>query len=330
MTKRSSCTLLICVCLILCVLIAGCSSQAPVTTTPVPTPTAPLPKYVAGDIIAKSAAATDKSLYLILDYDKKSDEYTRAWIYKNTDGSWGHRIDSITSKTTRTIIEKTYPAKMGHVSVAAIPIVTPTIAVTAKPTYSGAAPVVANVTPSVAGVGTTVTLTITGSNFQTGATAKLIRGGGGLVTGTAFSVSSSSITGTFNLDRLEEGQYNVVVTNPGGLSDTLVGGFTIGAAPPIVSSVFPNTGSLKETVSLTITGQNFADPAKITLTKGSLTFDQTYISNVMTISPTQIVCNIQIPASTTIGDWNVMVINIASQESGTWTQTFHITNSTAT
>jgi hypothetical protein len=329
MTK-TSCALLISVCLIFGILVAGCSSQAPVTTTPVPTPAAPQPKYVAGDIIAKSATSTDKSLYLILDYDKKSDEYTRAWIYKNSDGSWGHRIDNLTSKTTRTIIEKTYPAKAGHVSVAAIPIVTPTIVVTAKPTSSGAAPVVANITPALAGVGTTVTLTITGNNFQNGDTVKLIRGGGGLVIGTALSISSSSITGTFNLGGLEEGQYNVVVSDTNGQSDTLVGGFTIGAAPPIISSVYPNSGSLKDNLALTINGQNFADPAKVSLSMGSLTFDQTYISNVMTISPTQITCNIQIPASTTLGDWNVKVTNIASQESGTWTQTFHITNSTAT
>lgn len=122
--------------------------------------------------------------------------------------------------------------------------------------------------------------------------------------------------------------YNVVVTNPGGRSDTLIGGSTVGAVPPVIASVYPNSGNRLTTVSLTITGQNFADPAKVSLTRGSLIFDQTYISSVMVISPTQITCNLQIPATVSVGDWNVKVTNIASQESGTWTQAFHITNST--
>ncbi len=313
-------------CLVMGILVAGCSSQAPAIVTPVPT-TAPLAKYVAGDIIAKSSATTDKSLYLILGYDLKSDQYTRAWIYRNADGSWGHRIDNATSKTTREIIEKTYPAKVGHITVSSVPIVTPTISVTATP-VPGLTPAVSNVTPVNAAVGSIVTLTITGNNFQTGATAKLIRGGGGVVQGTGLSVSSSRITGTFNIRDLEEGQYNIVVTNPGGGTDTLIGGLTKGAAPPIIASVYPRSGSLLTTISLTITGQNFADPAKVTLSKGSLTFDQTYISSVKTISPTQITCNLQIPATASVGDWNVKVTNIASQESGTWTQPFRITNST--
>ena len=63
---------------------------------------------------------------------------------------------------------------------------------------------------------------------------------------------------------------------------------------------------------------------------GSLTFDPTYITNIVTMSPTQITCNLQIPSTTTLGAWNVVVTNVASQESGTWTQTFQITNSTST
>ena len=136
MTEKIPYALLISICLIVGVLVAGCSSQAPVTT-PVPTTTAPQAKYVAGDIVAKSSDTTDKSLYMILGYDPVSDEYSRAWIYKNADGSWGHRIDDSTSKTTRTIIEKTYPVKIAHVSVAGILIVTPTIPTAVPTTYSG-------------------------------------------------------------------------------------------------------------------------------------------------------------------------------------------------
>jgi hypothetical protein len=83
--------ILISILLIFGVLITGCSDQAPSDTIPVTTTSASDIKYVAGDIIAKTASPTEKMLYLIINYEKGTDQYERAWVYKNTDGSWGYR-----------------------------------------------------------------------------------------------------------------------------------------------------------------------------------------------------------------------------------------------
>ena len=166
--------LLICALLVFAVLIAGCSDQSSAgTTTPVPTTAISGAKFAAGDIIAKSASSTDQMLYVITQYDANSGMYTRAWIYKNADGSWGHFIDSKTEKIERTLVEKVYPVKIAHVTVSSIPIVTPTIPPTVVTTISGSTPSVTGISPASGAKDATVGVTITGTNFETGATAKL-------------------------------------------------------------------------------------------------------------------------------------------------------------
>ena len=161
MGDKLSYGLLFSIALIAVVLIAGCSSSSPTATTPVPT-AAPVNKFVAGDIIAKSTSSTDQPLYLILSYDKAKDMYTRAFIYKNTDGSWGHRINIKNDTFSRADMEKVYPAKIAHVALTSVPIVTATIPVAVTTTYSSSAPAITKISPTSGGIGTTMTMTITG------------------------------------------------------------------------------------------------------------------------------------------------------------------------
>jgi len=326
MGEKLSDGLLIGIVLVSAVLIAGCSSSSP-STVPVPT-TAPLAKFAAGDIVASSASSTSQPLYLILGYDSAKDSYTRAFIYKNADGSWGHRINIKNDTFSRTDMEKVYPAKVAHVALSAVPIVAPAPVTPVPTTYAGPAPSITQVSPMSGGTDTTVMLTITGTNFQSGATAKLLRGGTPVINGAALSVSSTTITGSFNLKSAEAGHYNVIVINPDGQSDSLVGGFTVGEAAPIVTSVYPNSGAVNETVALTINGQNFGDLAKVSFSQGSSTIADQYVTDTVTVDTTKVTLNLNIPAGTPIGDWDVTVLNVGSQGSGTWNQKFHITNST--
>ena len=126
MREKLSYGLLISIILIATILIAGCSSSSPTTTTPVPT-TATANKFAAGDIIAKSSTSTEQPLYVILAYDSKKDMYTRAFVYKNADGSWGHRVDIRNETVPRSLVEKVYPAKITHVALTSVPIVATTI-----------------------------------------------------------------------------------------------------------------------------------------------------------------------------------------------------------
>jgi hypothetical protein len=94
---------------------AGCSEQSETTKiTPMPTITSNQPKFIEGDIITKTASSTDLFL-LILNYDSANDTYERAFVNKKSDGSW-FRSNNISEFADRTLMEKLYPAKVGHVN----------------------------------------------------------------------------------------------------------------------------------------------------------------------------------------------------------------------
>jgi len=73
-----------------------------------------------------------------------------------------------------------------------------------------------------------VGVTISGSDFETGATTQLTRSGHSPIAGTGVTVvSGTQITCQFNLLGATEGGWDVDVTNPGADPATLVGGFQI-------------------------------------------------------------------------------------------------------
>jgi hypothetical protein len=321
----------LCLLLIAGVLIAGCSDQSDTSTTTVVTTAAPLAKYTAGDIIAKTSDGGDH-LYVIKRYDSTTDQYERAWIYKNADGSWGHFIDTKTDKSARTLVEKVYPVTIAHITVAAVPVVTPTAVVVANVTYIGSGPSITSISPTSAAKDATVTITITGTDFQTGAVPKLIQPGSAAVTGSATSVSTTSITSTFNLNQKDAGHYNVLVTNPDGRSDTLQNVFTIGEGSPVITSISPSTAEMNEMVdSFTINGQNFKTTGvKVTFLLSSAVIDCTSADVVDT---TKITCgpvSFKSSNGAAIGSWDVKVLNIEGQQSGTLSQKLIITNTTTT
>jgi C1A family cysteine protease len=91
------------------------------------------------------------------------------------------------------------------------------------------APTVTSITPS-SGVNTgTVSITnLAGTNFQSGATAKLARSGQTDIPGTSLTVvNSNTITCDFDLTGAATGAWDVVVTNPDSQSGTLSNGFTV-------------------------------------------------------------------------------------------------------
>jgi len=319
----------LCFLIIAAVFIAGCSDQSGSTVTTTATTAAPLAKYTSGDIIARTASGGNQ-LYIIKNYDPATDQYERAWIYPNADGSWGHFIDSKTDKSDRAIIEKVYPVLIRHVTLSAIPVVTPTPIVVANVTYVGDGPSIANITPASAGQDATITLTITGNNFQTGAIPKLLQPGSAGVTGSAVTVSSNSITATFSLFQKDAGHYNVIVTNPDGRSDILQNAFTIGNAAPSITSITPDTVEMNDTsVAYTIAGQNFATGVKVSFLKGST---EIVCINPSQIDTTKISCG---PIAFNLGNgassglWDVKVVNIEDATSGTLSQKFTVVNATS-
>jgi len=103
-----------------------------------------------------------------------------------------------------------------------------------------------------------------GTGFSTGATVKLNRTSAPDISATSVNiVSSTKISCTFNLNGVTNGSYNVVVTNSGGQSAMLTGGFTVKPAgpAPTVTSITNTTGYRGRTVIERITGTNFVSGA---------------------------------------------------------------------
>jgi hypothetical protein len=321
---------ILCLFIVIGVFFAGCSNEStPAAVTTVPT-TGSATLFSPGDIIAKTASGGETQLYVITKYDSAKDEYERAWIYKNSDGSWGHFIDTHTDRSSRKIVEKVYPVKIAHVTVSAIPVVTLTVATPVPTTYVGDAPVMSAISPANAAKDATVTVTITGKNFQTGAVPKLVVPGFAPVTGSAVTVSSTSITCTFNLNGLETGSANIIVLNPDGRSDILQNAFSIGAASPVITGITPLTAAMNDTdATYTIYGQNFQSAVKVSFVKGST---EIICINPIDYDSTKIVCgpiSFSLKNGASVGIWDVKVLNIDGALSGTLSQKFNVVNETA-
>jgi hypothetical protein len=323
MTKKFCYGILITLFLIFGVFIAGCSDQVPADTT-VPT-TVSQAKYVAGDIIGKTAPAPENMAYVITKYDSSTDQYTRQLLYKNANGSWGHFINNNTEKVDRTFVEKVAPVKISHVNIASIPIIAPTVPPTVATTLSGNAPGISGISPATGGSNATVSATITGDNFRSGATVKLMRAGYSPIYATGVSVpSSTTIDCVFRLSKAEKGSYNLVITNPDGQSDTRVGAFTITDPVPVISGVSPREGAINDVLSLTIKGQNFKEAVKVSFIRSST---EIVCTSPVSSDSTEILCNLDLTGAVA-GDWDVTVLNIDGQQKGTWNQKFQVTNST--
>ena len=131
-------------------------------------------------------------------------------------------------------------------------------AASASLTVQAPTPVVAGVSPSSGQVSTTVPLTVTGSNFVTGASIVF----NGNAVGTSF-VGVATLTASVTLPGTA-GVVPVGVTNPGGVSSNTVP-FTITAPPPkpVVAGVSPASAQAGTGVLLTVTGSNFVTGASI-------------------------------------------------------------------
>jgi hypothetical protein len=142
-------------------------------------------------------------------------------------------------------------------------------------TFVAPAPKVSGVSPASGTTAGGSAATLTGQNFASGATVTF----GGAAATSVVVVSATQITA--KTPPHAQGSVNVTVTNPGGQSGTLVGGFTFVALAPVVTSVSPNTGTTTGGTPVTLTGRNFVSGARIT-------FGGVAASSVVVVSATQI------------------------------------------
>jgi hypothetical protein len=141
-----------------------------------------------------------------------------------------------------------------------------------------AGPTVTSVAPSSGPTAGGTAVTITGTNFVSGATVTF---DGIAATGVTF-VSATQIDATTPAHAA--GAVDVVVTNPDTLSGTLSSGYTY-VPPPTVTSVAPSSGPDTGGTVVTITGTNFVLGATVTF-GGTAPTDMIFVNSTSIIATT--------------------------------------------
>ena len=184
----------------------------------------------------------------------------------------------------------------------------------------GGAPTLTGLSPNQGTAGTTVVVSLTGTNFVAGSTTVNVSGGGvGVVSVTVNS--GTSLTATLQIDpAAAAGPRTVTVTTGVGTSGGQT--FTINASAPsapTLTSIAPNQGTQGTTVAVTLTGTNFVVGATTVNVSGAgLT-----AANVVVGGTTSLTANFVIDPTATVGARSVTVTT-AGGPSGAQTFTINL------
>ncbi len=107
------------------------------------------------------------------------------------------------------------------------------------------APVVASATPPSGTSGLTVPVAIGGSGFAAGATAELVLGGVTIPAQSVYWAGKDRIVAEFDLTDAANGFYDLVIYNPYGASDALLGGFEVTGAATGIGDEAPKQFALR-------------------------------------------------------------------------------------
>ena len=186
------------------------------------------------------------------------------------------------------------PPSGGTVMVQAASTVSPsatgsaTVTVTSPP----AAPVLTSIAPNSGTQGTSVAVTLAGSNFLAGATIA-VSGAGVSVTGVTV-VSSTKLTATFVIAATAAaGARSVTVSTSAG--STAAQSFTVNPQAPVkptLTSLTPGAASRGARVTVTLTGTNFTSPATVSVQGTGVS-----VSNVVVVSSSKITATFRVTQS---------------------------------
>jgi uncharacterized protein (TIGR03382 family) len=138
-------------------------------------------------------------------------------------------------------------------------------------------PHITSISPAFGPTGGNTSVTITGTHFVTGASVII----GGNVADVS-SVTATSIVAT--TPSHAEGAVDVVVSNPGGQTGTLTGGFTY-VPPPELTSVAPTSGSIAGGTSVTVSGFKFVTGATVTFGDSAGAVTSLTATSIVAITP---------------------------------------------
>lgn len=175
-------------------------------------------------------------------------------------------------------------------------------------------PTLSAISPTAGVQGTTVAVTLTGTNFITGATTVAVSGSNVTVSNVSVS-SGTSLTADFAIaSGAALGDRNVTVTTAGGT--TAARTFTINPPPPTLTGISPTSGVQGNTVSVTLTGTNFVAGATVAVSGSNVT-----VNNVTVVSATSITADFVIGGAATAG---ARTVTVTTSGGTSGTQTFTI------
>jgi hypothetical protein len=162
-------------------------------------------------------------------------------------------------------------------------------------------PTLTSISPAMGAQGGSVNVTLTGTNFVTGASVK--SNSAGVTASNITVVNATQITATLNISpTAPAGNVSVTVGTTAGTSAPVL--FSVVGAPTL-TSISPSTGSQGSSVSVTLAGTNFVAPLTVNVGAGIT------VSNVMIVSSTSVTANLAIAPSASIGQYNVSVTTSA-------------------
>jgi len=266
-----------------------------------------------------SVALPDGSIVLMGGYDTYT-YYNDTWRFVTANATQSP-VHTYTAAGTYTVALQDYNAEGYNSTIKSgyIVVTTPTV------------PTVTSINPNSGTNTSSVTVSITGTNFNTTGTTtvNLTRAGQANLTVTGLTpASTTSITSVaLPISGAATGIWNVTVINPDGQEGSnLSVTFTVNAPipAPTVTSINPNSGTNTSSVTVSITGTNFNTTGSTTvnLTRaGQANLTVTGLTPASTTSITSVALPISGAAT---GIWNVTVINPDGQEGSNSSVTFTV------
>ncbi|MGA2121518.1 MAG: DUF3821 domain-containing protein, partial [Methanoregula sp.] len=177
-------------------------------------------------------------------------------------------------------------------------------------------PAVKTASPSTGFNASTISFTLTGTDFQPGPgnTTVQFRNQTDILVPTLTNVTATHIDGTLVIpEDATVGPWNIRVVTDGG-ENTLVGKFAIIQLmkPTITGSITPLTGVRTDLVRFTLGGTNFQPGAGNTnVTLFNTTYGGIITAQLGSVTPTAIAGNFTIPADAAFGKWFVNVTTVS-------------------
>gem|GEM_PF-5110906 len=173
-------------------------------------------------------------------------------------------------------------------------------------------PTITSISPSSGQAGTTVSITVNGTNFVNGASVVIFNGVGvGEATPNTTFLFSIQLSATWAIPaNFTPGTYNLAVVNPNNGQGSNDATFTVTAATnpvPTITSISPTSGFLNSAVTITVYGTNFINSSVVSI---SNTYSRYNLPTTF-ISSTKLQATIPASYVTVAGTYPITVTNPA-------------------